>query len=235
MNKNTQQRNEVTLNGHIGACVISGKKDGKTLALMDVCTVVKDKKSKTGFSEVHHRVGVYSKRKKDIEKIADMCKRNLENIKAGNKDDVVLIPARFNGYINTDSASEPYIEVLPGGFKRSNILKIKNNNVANIQGKVVSATHTDSVAKFVISLPLPDGKKINLPIIVIVNRKDNPEAWSSVANQTVDKDIIVAATGPLLSRKYNNGTESRYTISVLANSFTIEKKLSKFAKINMSM
>lgn len=229
--KNNQQQNEVTLNGHIGACIISGEKDGTTLALMDVCTVIKDKKSKTGFSEVHHRVGVYTKNKKDVEEIADICKRNLENIKAGNKDDVVLVPAKFKGRINTDTAGEPYVEVLLGGFKRTNVLKIRNNNIANVQGKVVSATHTDSVAKFVICLPLSGDKKANLPIIV--NKKDDPKIWNDIVNlnRTIGKGALVSATGPVLSRKYNNGTKSRYTIGILAKVFTIDKKLSTVVKL----
>ena len=144
------------------------------------------------FERLHHDVMLTAD---DEEGVA-----HLDAVKAGfdsMRDSGELFACSLNGVLSIDKDNS-FVRCASENFRRADMVKTNDNNIANIEGTVTQVSVGRLNAK--LRIDLGDGE-----LNVFVSQKDNPEVWGKISRGEFHKGDVLYMNGPLLSQRLTDG------------------------------
>ncbi len=191
--------NSVHLAGLVDTCRIAGDIKGQTVAMLTVVTIhprAREEDVFPGFEKIRHNVRVIADGR-----VADELRQLSRAIgleKASGRLDLVdLHPCELDGFIS-ENDGQTVINVPSGRFRFVEKARTKDNNVAEIVGKVVSYSSSQMFARMAVQTR--EGR-----ISVLVPKEISRDAWESVASDSIKRGDYVSLSGPVLNGEYTDG------------------------------
>lgn len=220
--------NSVHLDGMVESCRIVGQFKGKSVAKLSVITLhpkadlsASDELTPSKrFDKMRHVVRVVAAG--DLAQSLRSLETSLKVERAvGSAETADLHPCSVDGYIASQDG-ENFIESREGGFRLTEKVKTKENNVAHVSGRVESVVYSNESARILVSTKEGD---INSFFPKSLNRS----GWDAIAEGRIKKGDVVSMSGPLIAGEFTDGKKTLRTYMVtphVIQKLSLEKKVS---------